>query len=99
MVWPTVNGPAVTGVLTTETSAEAPVRPPLPLLSVLLLGNGSGSVAETVALLSKAPAPLIVAVTVIVAFAPDARLGMVHGSAAQPPPLTRVMVRFVGVSV
>ncbi len=52
-----------------------------------------------VALLSNAPAALIVAVTVIVAFAPDASEAIVHGNAAQPPPLTLVIVRFVGVSV
>ena len=73
--------------------------PPLPVLSVLLPGFGSGSVAETVALLSKAPAALMVAVTLMVTFAPEARLAMVQGRAAQPPPLTLVMVRFVGVSV
>jgi hypothetical protein len=42
---------------------------------------------------------MIVAVTVIVALDPEARLGIVHGSAEQPPPLTFVIVRFVGVSV
>jgi hypothetical protein len=35
----------------------------------------------------------------IVTFAPEAMLAIVHGSAAQPPPLTLVIVRFVGVSV
>src|SRR5215212_5128660 len=88
MVWPIVNGPLVVGVFTTDTSAEAAALPPLPVLSVLLALFGSGSVAETVALLSNAPAALMVAVTVIVAFAPEARLGIVHGSAAQPPPPT-----------
>src|SRR5947209_4255405 len=92
-------GPAVVRVLSTETSAEAPVNPPLPLLSVLLARFGSGCAAVTVALLSNAPGALIVAVTVMAAFAPTPRLGIVHGSAAQPPPLTLVMVRFVGVSV
>src|SRR5438034_98160 len=99
MDWPTVNGPAVVNVLTTETSAEAAAMPLLPEVRVLVETFGSGSVAETVAVLSKAPAALIVAVTVIVAFAPEARLGIVQGNAAQPPPLTFVMVRFVGASV
>ncbi len=86
--------------MTIPRSADGePVVPPLPVLSVLFAGLGSGSVAETVALLSNAPAALIVAVTVIVTLAPEARLAMVHGSAAQPPPLTLVMVRCVGVSV
>src|SRR5436190_24219950 len=99
MIWPIVYGPAVVSVFTTETSAEAPVTPLLPLLSVLLPGFGSGCVAETVAVLSKAPGAVIVAVTVMVAFPPAAMLGMVQGSAAQPPPVTFVMLRFVGVSV
>src|SRR5258708_37814122 len=88
MVWPAVNGPEVTRVFTSETSAEAPVVPPLPVLSVLFAVFGSGSSPEAVALLSKAPAAVIVAVTVIVTFAPEARLAMVHGNAAQPPPVT-----------
>src|SRR5258706_11068854 len=85
--------------LTIETSADAAAVPPLPVLSVLLPLFGSGSVADTVAVLSKAPTAVMVAVTLIVAFAPTARLAMVHGSAAQPAPLTFVMSRFVGVSV
>src|SRR5436309_15473560 len=89
----------IVSVLTIETSAEAAAVPPLPVLSVLLAGTGSGSVAETVALLSNDPAAVIVAVTLMVAFAPEARLAIVHGSAAQPPPLTFVMLRFDGVSV
>src|SRR5216684_300104 len=99
MVWPMVNGPAVVSVLTTETSADRVAVPPLPVLSVLLPTFGSGSVADTVALLSKAPTAVIVAVTLIVVLAPEARLGIVQGRAEQPPPLTLVMVRFVGVSV
>src|SRR5947199_22024 len=99
MVWVAMNGPAVVSVLTTETSAAAPTSPPLPVLSVLLFVFGSGSVADTVALLSNVSAGLIVAVTVMVAFAPTARLAIVQGSAAQPPPVTFVMVRFAGVSV
>src|SRR5207244_627212 len=84
---------------TTETSADAVAVPPLPVLSVLLVGFGSGSSAFAVATLSNAPAALMVAVTLIVVFAPDARLAIVHGRAAQPDPLTLVIVRFVGVSV
>src|SRR3954454_16176644 len=94
-----VKGPAGVSVLTTETSAEVPVMPPLPVLSVLLPGLGSGSVAETVTLLSNAPTVVMVAVTGMVALAVGARLAVVQGSAAHPPPLTLVMVRFVGVSV
>src|SRR5258706_440483 len=60
---------------------------------------GSLSVAATVALLLNAPGALIEAVTVMVAFAPEARLAMVQGRAAHPPPVTLVMVRFDGVSV
>src|SRR5713101_2114519 len=97
MVWPAVNGPEVTRVLTNETSTDAPVVPPLPVLSVLFARFGSDSAGVAVALLSKAPAPVIVAVTVIVTFAPEARLAMVQGKAAQPPPVTFVMVIFVGV--
>src|SRR3954447_22908582 len=94
-----VNGAAVVRSLTTDTSAEAAATPPLPLLSVLFAGTGSGSFAETFAMLSNEPAAVIVAVTKIVTFAPEARLAIVHGSSAQPPPLTFVMLRFDGVSV
>ena len=45
------------------------------------------------------PAALIVAVTLIVVFAPEASEAIVQGSAAQPLPLTFVIVRLVGVSV
>ena len=71
--------------------------PPFPVLSVLFAGTGSVSVAVAVAALSNAPAALIVAVTVIVAFAPEARLTIVHGSVTQAP-LTVAIVRFVGGS-
>src|SRR4051794_38772993 len=94
-----VNGPPVVRFLSTEMSAEAAASPPLPLLSVLFAGTGSGSFAVTFAMLSNEPAAVIVAVTSMVTFAPDARLAIVHGSAAQPPPLTFVMLRFDGVSV
>src|SRR5947209_20610158 len=99
MIWPAVKGPAVVNVLTIDTSADAAAVPPLPVLSVLLLLFGSGVAAETVDELSNAPAAVIVAVTLMVTFAPEARLAIVQGSAAQPPPLTVVMERFVGVSV
>src|SRR5687768_4181486 len=94
-----VNGPAVVSVFTIDTSADGPVLPPLPVLSVLSVGSGSGSVAETVAVLSNAPSASMVAVTVIVISAPEASEAIVHGSATQPPPLTLVVVRFDGVSV
>ncbi len=71
----------------------------MPVLSVLLARFGSVSAGVAVALLSNAPAALIVAVTLMVTFAPEARLAIVHGSAAHPPPDTFVMVKFVGVSV
>src|SRR5438270_10164172 len=83
-------GPAVVNVLTIETSADAAAVPPLPVLSVLLPLFGSGSFAETVALLSNTPAAGMVAVTVMVVFAPKPRLAIVHGRAAQPPPVTLV---------
>src|SRR5258706_15845834 len=98
MISPTVKGPAVVSVLTTDTSADAPVRPPLPVLSVLLPGFGSGCVAETVALLSKEPGELIVAVTVVVGFPPAGMLAVGQGRGAQPPPGTLGMGRFGGVS-
>src|SRR5436190_18859065 len=94
-----VNGPEVVKVLTIETSADAAAVPPLPVESVLFDVFGSLSAGVAVALLSNAPAALIVAVTLMVVFAPEARLAIVHGRAAQPLPLTFVMVRFVGVSV
>src|SRR5437868_1288810 len=86
-------------VLTTETSALGVAVPPLPVLSVLFGGFGSGSAAVAVALLSNAPAAVIVAVTLMVVFAPEASEAIVHGSAAQPLPLTPAIERFVGVSV
>src|SRR5260221_526045 len=98
MVWPAVNGLTVVSVFTSETSADAAALPPLRVLSVLLVGFGSGSTAVAVALLSNAPAATIVAVTLIVVFAPLARLAIVHGSAAHAP-LTVPMVRLEGVSV
>src|SRR5258708_651749 len=99
MISPAVNGPEVTRVFTSETSAEAAAVPPLPVLSVLLARFGSDSAAVAVAVLSNAPAALIVAVTLIVVLAPEARLAMAQGKAAQPPPVTFVMVMFVGESV
>src|SRR5436190_12331120 len=94
-----MKGPDVASVLTSETSAEAAAVPPLPALSVLSFVFGSDSAGVAVAMLSKAPAALMVAVTLMVVLALEARLGMVQGSAAQPEPLTLVMVRLVGVSV
>src|SRR2546423_857436 len=86
-------------VMARSTPAAAPATPPLPLLSELFAVFGSNSSAVAVAALSNAPAALIVAVTLMVVLAPEARLAMVQGSAAQPEPLTLVMVRLVGVSV
>src|SRR6266511_4013199 len=99
MLWPAKNGPDVVSVFRSETSTEAAAVPPLPTLSVLFEGSGSESVPLAEAVLSKEPTAVIVAVTVMVVFAPLANEAIVHGSAAQPPPLTFVIDRFVGVSV
>src|ERR1019366_7478798 len=99
MLSATVNGPEVTSVFTSDTSTDAAAVPPLPVPSKLLVSFGSGSLAEELALLSNAPTALIVAVTVMVAFAPTPRLPSVHGSAEHPPPVTLVIVMFVGESV
>src|ERR1043165_5074401 len=98
MVWPCVNGPAVVSVFVIETSAVPMAVPPLPVLSVLLARFVSVSTAVAVALLSNAPAAVIVAVTLIVVFAPLAREAIVHGSAVQAHE-TGPSVRVVGVSV
>src|SRR5260221_293448 len=99
MLCSAVKGPERKRILRSERSAEVASVPPLPMLSVLFARFGSDSAGVAVALLSKAPAAVIMAVTVMVTFAPEARLPRVHGKAAQPPPVTFVMVRFVGVSV
>src|SRR5258708_3633650 len=98
MLWPAVNGPEVTRVFTSETSAEAPVVPPLPVLSVLLDVFGSGWAAVAVAFNATAPAEIFALSLHVAVPISEARLAMVHGRAAQPPPVTLVMVRFVGVS-
>src|ERR1043165_2817608 len=99
MVCPCVNGPAVVSVFVIETSAEEEMAvPPLPVLSVLFARFGSNSAGVAVALLSKMPAATMVALTLIVVFAPDASDAIVHGSAVQAPE-TVPIVRFVGVSV
>ena len=76
--------PTILDMLTIATSAESTAVPPLPVLSVLFDGFGSGWAAVAVAVLSKAPAALIVAVTLIVVFAPEASEAIVHGSDEQP---------------
>ena len=76
--------------------------PALPVLSKSLVAFGSSSSALTPDELSKAPTALIVACTVIVtslAGLPLAILPIVHGKEVHPPPLTEVIVKFVGVSV
>src|SRR5437868_1389393 len=98
MVWPARYGPAVTSVFMIDTSTEAVAVPPLPVLSVLLPVFGSNSAGVAVAVLSKAPAAVIVALTLIVVFAPEASEAIVHGRAAQAPE-TVPRVMFVGVSV
>src|SRR5438034_95954 len=79
--------------------ADARAVPPLPVLSVLLPRFGSGSVADTVDELPNAPAALIVAFTVIVTSATYAL--SLHDALpiSQPPPLTLVIVKLLGVSV
>src|SRR5262245_13370088 len=99
MMSPFRYGPGVTKVLTTARSAESTALPPLPVLSVLFAVFGSGCAAVAVALLSKAPAALIVAVTKICVLPPEPSEAIVHGNDEQPLPLTFVMVRLLGVSV
>ena len=96
---PARYGPSVVSLVAVETSAAASAVPPLPALSVPFAGSGSCSAAVAVARLSNAPAWSMVAVTSMVAPAPEATVGIVHGRAVQPAPVTPVMVRFVGVSV
>src|SRR5258707_11259012 len=86
------------GVCTVVSSTDVPAVPPFPVLSVLLARFGSSSAGVAVAELSNAPAALIVAVTLMVVLAPEASEGIVHGRAAQPLPLTRVMARLVSES-
>src|SRR5258708_39417295 len=64
MLSPAVNGPEEARVFTRETSAEGAAVPPLPVLSVLLGRFGSDSAGVAVAVLSNAPAALIVAVKI-----------------------------------
>src|SRR4051812_37232874 len=92
-----MDGTVGISVFTIDTSADTLVR--LAVLSVLLARFGSDSIGVAVAVLLNAPVALMVAVMVMDVLAPEARLAMVHGRAAQPLPLTLVMVRFVGVSV
>src|SRR5262245_30944485 len=99
MLCPAVKGPAVTRVLTRETSAEAVAVPPLLVGAVVLAVLGSASVSVGLALLSKPPAVPTRRSSDLVALAPGARLGMVQGRVEQPAPLTLVIVRLVGVSV
>src|SRR5258707_846700 len=65
--------------------------------SVALLVPGLGSVG-VLALLSTGRGALMVGVPVMVTFAPDEGGAIGQGGAAQPPPLTLVIVRLVGVS-
>src|SRR5438270_433040 len=98
MLWLIEYGPAVVNVLTIETSADAAAVPPLPVLSVLLPGTGSGSVARSEERRVGKEGGARGAGTEMVAIGPTARLAMVQGRAAQPPPVTLVMVRFAGES-
>src|SRR5260221_3277726 len=96
MLWPAVNGPEVTRVFTSETSAEAAAVPPLPALSVLFARFGSDSAAVAVAGLSKAPVAVIVAVPWIARLVPRGRPALVAGQAAPPPPRTFLCVEVIG---
>src|SRR5258706_574998 len=99
MDWPMVNGPEGKSVVKgkrVDLGGRGMIKKKM---SELFGGLGSDSAGGAVAVLSKVPAALMVAVKVIVVLAPEAGLGMVQGKAAQPPPVTFVMVRFVGVSV
>src|SRR6185295_17517010 len=92
-----VYGAAVSSVFVTVMSAWAAAV--LPSVSELLPVLGSFSTAVAEAVLSNAPAALIVAVTVMFVFAPEARLAIVQGENDAHAPLTFVIVRFDGVSV
>src|SRR5256885_5940960 len=93
MIWPATYGPAVTIVFTIDTSTEAAAVPPLPVLSVLFAVFGSNSAGVAVAVLSKAPAAVIVALTFIVVFAPRGSEGNPAGRPAPgPEALPRVLV-------
>ena len=70
--------------MTSETFAEAVAVPPLPVLSVLFAVFVSTSAGVAVAVLSKAPAAMIVAATLIVVFAPDASDAIVHALEGAP---------------
>ena len=94
---PAKNGPLLSSVLVTCTSAEAVAVPPLSTSSVLFESLGSDSSASTVTTLSNAPAASIVAVTVMLTLVIGFMLAILHGREAQAP-LTPVMVRLVGVS-
>src|SRR5258706_560573 len=96
---PAADRPRVTSAFSNETSAEAAAVPPLPVLSVLFARFVSYSAfffndtatTEIYALSLHDALPILLA--------PEARLAMVQGKAVQPPPVTFVMVRLVGVSV
>src|ERR1043165_9371188 len=98
MLCPAMYGLLVMSVFTIDTSAEAAAVRLFPVVSVLFAVFWSFSAGVAVALLSNAPAAVIVAVTVIDVLAPLARLAIVQGNPAHAP-LTPVIVRFVGVSV
>src|SRR5438270_256211 len=82
-----------------ETSVDGAAVSALWVLSVLLPLFGSGSFAVTVALLSNVSAAVMVAVTVMVVFAPTPRLAIVHGKIGRASWRERVMVRLVVVAV
>src|SRR5258707_5160155 len=99
MVWPAVNGPEVTSVFTSETSAEATAVPPLPVLSVLFERSGSNSAGVAVARLSKGPAAVMGGRTGFVVLGPPGRPAGGPGQGAPPPPVAFGMVRVLGGAV
>src|SRR6266545_4269302 len=93
-------GPGVTNVFTTARSADGLVTSPAVLL--LFDESGSKSLPLAVAVLLKAPAESIVAVTVMTRVFPMTMIGgplIVQGNDEQLAPLTLWMVMFVGVSL
>ena len=87
---------------TSATPAAVPSLLPSVPSSILFATIGSVSSAATLAVFEKAPTASIVAITVMVtslAGLPLAIFPIVHGKEVHPPPLTDVIVKFVGVSV
>src|SRR5437588_12833567 len=93
MVCLALSGPAVTKFLFFAMLRYAPTVTLFPYTTLFRSRFGSGSVADTVDELSNAPAALIVAVTVIVTFAPEAKLERKSTRLKQSHTLTSDAVR------